>query len=1075
MTDPVILHLPWFTLYGQPDRPGRLARLRCAAAMLAHEAVELAAGSTAAHSMRSAAHYHIGVPPAVVVPASRRNNLYLTTVADGYPDMNGELVSGPNGPRVVELRVYASGTVGAANESITTPGALVEVRLSNPGTGQWEAIGSGGAVAGAIPVGVRADSWAMFNGILGGTAGGSTPGEWTAECAALADGIEVGALLWLTGDIEAAGFYRHLGAGSFTQVGVAQYLAAGNLTYVGQTIGVSADLGEAARTGGVPDGTTWVISSPDGTDPFARKQSIVPEELAAARIPAWVGESIPDGHVTQMVDGAPAWVAGYVAPHIPVGRRYDVTDPQFAGGAAGDGVTDDTDAIEAAFAAAALLPGEVFFPAVDVDAGEFYRVRRRSVVPSWTTATGQGLGSILKKDPTVSATVAGASLIGATSFTVDDASVFAVGDEVTISEPVGNFEWNSTHAVITDITGNDITIDRPAVSAYTNATVLTAFPLITNNIGHTNDPATATRGGRVQHLCLDQNFGGDDPTDLTFIDFTNSAIHWEHAFDYVVHDVHILNAAGDAYSDQYRGPDATPGYGYPTSNAIIGSHVHSSVRHGVHIGSDTASAQIVGNRITDCGWMAVFLCRNAQNTAITGNTFVNCRQGIGGSDVRQADDDAVTDLTPYGDIRGDIGTVVTGNTFLGGPLSDVVNTMPAIDLAAQGVAVGNTIMDWNGGIRVVTDAVDCTVSGNSITLAPNYSSNSGISVAAGAHRCAITGNTIRGGGHGAGPVTKQDTGIAVEDANSVSIIGNHLANLEGGIALAGDLNQLTMAHNTAIDVVDAYGLVRIYGTLTDSAIDVTAFDPAYNSISYHDGDGESAQVRLIINGLGDNGADDPATGGPWNGVTGERYTGVFVQWNDGSQHISQYQSGYGWLEFAADTPDLSVEHVLFDETRLTAGEFDLSGVDLTAYAVAGGTIRWEFSGRSDHVASAQDSLRMQWLGTNVAGSYYGNSSGALSTLWVLTSSIPSSQTNDDRTGVCEGKFHFKTNGWSVGSSETQGMASTGAVGVANNRISLFYSGTAATPEAVITGLNMYLNTGAPAAGTRLTIWGRIPA
>jgi hypothetical protein len=174
-------------------------------------------------------------------------------------------------------------------------------------------------------------------------------------------------------------------------------------------------------------------------------------------------------------------------------------------------------------------------------------------------------------------------------------------------------------------------------------------------------------------------------------------------------------------------------------------------------------------------------------------------------------------------------------------------------------------------------------------------------------------------------------------------------------------------------------------------------------------------------------------------------------------------------------PDLSVEHVLFDETRLTAGEFDLSGVDLTAYAVAGGTIRWEFSGRSDHVASAQDSLRMQWLGTNVAGSYYGNSSGALSTLWVLTSSIPSSQTNDDRTGVCEGKFHFKTNGWSVGSSETQGMASTGAVGVANNRISLFYSGTAATPEAVITGLNMYLNTGAPAAGTRLTIWGRIPA
>lgn len=60
---PVTLRLPWFTLYGHPQSPGTLARLRCVAAMLVHEVVELAAGSAVAHSMGSAQRYAIGVPP----------------------------------------------------------------------------------------------------------------------------------------------------------------------------------------------------------------------------------------------------------------------------------------------------------------------------------------------------------------------------------------------------------------------------------------------------------------------------------------------------------------------------------------------------------------------------------------------------------------------------------------------------------------------------------------------------------------------------------------------------------------------------------------------------------------------------------------------------------------------------------------------------------------------------------------------------------------------------------------------------------------------------------------------------
>lgn len=135
-TEPIAIRLPWFTLVGTPNRPGRLSRLRCVAAMAVHEAVELIAGTRIAHSMRAAERYAIGGPVTITVPASRRNNLYLTTVGD-FPYIYGDLVNN----RAVELRVYASGTV-VDYEQITNPGPLVEVRIANPVTGEWELVGN---------------------------------------------------------------------------------------------------------------------------------------------------------------------------------------------------------------------------------------------------------------------------------------------------------------------------------------------------------------------------------------------------------------------------------------------------------------------------------------------------------------------------------------------------------------------------------------------------------------------------------------------------------------------------------------------------------------------------------------------------------------------------------------------------------------------------------------------------------------------------------------------------------------------------------------------------------------------
>lgn len=135
MTEQIKIRLPWVTLTGTPDRIGRLARLRCLAAMAVHEVVELVAGSTVAHSMRAANRYAIGAPT-ITVPPSRRNTLYLITSDQSFPDVYGPLING----RVVELRVYESGTTNDTYESIFAPGRLKEVRISNPTTSQWDPI-----------------------------------------------------------------------------------------------------------------------------------------------------------------------------------------------------------------------------------------------------------------------------------------------------------------------------------------------------------------------------------------------------------------------------------------------------------------------------------------------------------------------------------------------------------------------------------------------------------------------------------------------------------------------------------------------------------------------------------------------------------------------------------------------------------------------------------------------------------------------------------------------------------------------------------------------------------------------
>jgi len=133
---PVVIRLPWFTLYGLPKRPGRIARLRCAAAMLVHEVVELTLGTDLAHSMAASARYSIGAPT-ISVPASRRGLVYYATAEDPLPSLADPPFNGRTG---LELHVYASGVPSASRESIYGYSELLYVLRSNALLGTWDGI-----------------------------------------------------------------------------------------------------------------------------------------------------------------------------------------------------------------------------------------------------------------------------------------------------------------------------------------------------------------------------------------------------------------------------------------------------------------------------------------------------------------------------------------------------------------------------------------------------------------------------------------------------------------------------------------------------------------------------------------------------------------------------------------------------------------------------------------------------------------------------------------------------------------------------------------------------------------------
>lgn len=563
---------------------------------------------------------------------------------------------------------------------------------------------------------------------------------------------------------------------------------------------------------------------------------------------------------------------------------WDISSVKYWG-ALGNAAADDTPAFELAISnATARSIGTVFVPAGT------YLIKRPIRLPSNITLRGVGFASKITKAASTKVVLTNNYSAGVFAVTVSDVTGFAVGGSIYLTDTT-SFEWLSSQATITNITGNTITFNLPidgALQTARGAYASTSFPMVRNNTELTTNIV-------IRDLCLDHNKSANDPIN----DFTVGTIHYEGNFGGMVDNVWLLNAPTDAYSDQatngLSGFTPTAAYIRHTANTIQNSHIKFANRHGVHLGTCMDGAFVLNNDIQNCGGFAEFYCAFVTYTTSMGNLIDSCNYGFAGIDQR------------------DYGNIISGNA-----LRNCTNY--GIDLSSSGAdgtggkctISGNSILGFFG---IVIDQPDCVISDNVIQSAPSYN---GIEIKSNADRTALLGNVLFSPGGGG------STGIQLVNADDCRLIGNTINGYQSLINIQG-ASRLSASANTLRNSLSTYW--NFNGAASTNIVIKNEVNIAANPVTE-----STVPVRLVYEGYGDNGGADPATSGNWNGVTDKMFNGTFARWtNSVSTNLSVFVDGR-WFRLLNGTHATLTTTATLDFPQLEFGGATDLPVTLTGVA-----------------------------------------------------------------------------------------------------------------------------------------------
>lgn len=295
-------------------------------------------------------------------------------------------------------------------------------------------------------------------------------------------------------------------------------------------------------------------------------------------------------------------------------------------GAVGDGITDDTEALERAFDAAAEMHVSLYIPAGT------YIIRRPMSLRSGMEVYGDGFSTIIKKKAAVWHKLT--EILAADTYvaTLDGIDGYEVGDAMYISDSPSNLTNGNgaardcSYGVITaiDSVNNKVTFESSlnhvaghygAVKNHAvNCVLSTSYSIFRSW------SKNECIGVYIHDICLDGNRQTNEP-----MSWCNGCIHFDpysanrsnvvyqsHTYNHIIANCKIINSSFDGISDQGEN-------GLYVKDCTI----ENSAMHGVHMGTVFTNALITGNTMTGNAvrGAGVFFCQSVTNAIIDGNTI----------------------------------------------------------------------------------------------------------------------------------------------------------------------------------------------------------------------------------------------------------------------------------------------------------------------------------------------------------------------------------------------------------------------------------------------------------------------
>lgn len=398
-------------------------------------------------------------------------------------------------------------------------------------------------------------------------------------------------------------------------------------------------------------------------------------------------------------------------------------------GAVGDGVTDDTEALERAFADAARMHVALYIPSGT------YMIRRPLTLKSGMEIYGDGDNTIIRKFPAAWHKLTDAISTGVynddedhtITLRVDGIDGYHVGDHCFISYSNNPFNPSNARARYcsygeiaeineTPITVNGITkYEVKFKSAFNSEKLGVVYNHPAGAVLSTSFPILRSWAFKdecinvyIHDICLDGNRQTEGPTynGVTYepMEWANGCIHFDaygttkmngisydhHSYNHIVERCRIVNSSFDGISDQGEG-------GLIVKNCTI----ENSAMHGVHMGTIFSNALIAGNTMTGNGerGAGVFFCQDVTNVVVEGNKIKAFNHGCSDEEYSSAGMFTIIRNNTFTNIESHVfdflaavsnskggGLMITNNTIYG-----LRGSLFAGDFLNEAILVNNTV------------------------------------------------------------------------------------------------------------------------------------------------------------------------------------------------------------------------------------------------------------------------------------------------------------------------------------------------------------------------------------------------